>query len=719
LPFGGITDVRVSLQKAGIGGVLGIMELLALARFMEGGRNVRQAIEAKQVDLELEFLSMRGLLLFDARQTEQEIRQVISDDGVVYDHASAELRRIRSERRQAEARIRQVLEQMLRGMQKYLQDPVIAMRGNSFCLPVRVEFKNQIPGIVHDYSSSGATVFIEPQSVVELNHKVHELSLDEEREIERILQRLSGVVAHVADDLLTNAAVLADLDAISAKAHYARLERAERPRLRTDGVWRLKRARHPLIERDQAVPMDLTMGDSYRMIVITGPNTGGKTVTLKTVGLLTLLAMSGCFIPAFEGSEIAWCDEVFADIGDEQSIEQSLSTFSSHLRQVIRILAAVTPRSLVLLDELGAGTDPTEGAALAIAILDHLKAVGAGVIATTHYAELKGYAFTEPHAVNASVEFDVETLRPTYRLLVGVPGRSNALAIAQRLGLQQQVITKAQSLLETTDVRVEELISQLEAARKNAEDLRRQAETDMQSAARTRAQWETRWSMMESEAQKLREAARTQAEQVLETARTEATRVIQELRKRQQGMAVKDHELVDLRKALENAMPARPTNRSTSASSSRQAVQIGSIVQVRSLGQKGEVVEKTGDGKHVTVQLGVMRMKVNTRDVEVLQGAQPKDEAPISTRRGLSAGIPLELDIRGENVEDSLPRIDKYLDDAVMNRISRVTIIHGKGTGVLRNGVRRHLANHPHVRTWTSGGPGEGGDGATIVDVNG
>lgn len=718
LPFGGVTDVRTALKKSSIGGVLAISEFLAVVRFIEGGRNVRQAIENRQGELDLVHLASRAELLFDARQTEQEIRQVVCDDGTIYDHASPELRKIRSERRQAETRIRQVLEQMLRSQQRYLQDPVIAMRGNSFCLPVRVDFKNYVPGIIHDYSASGATVFIEPQAVVELNRRVNELSLDEEREIERILTRLSGFVAAVADSLLENTRVLADLDAISAKAEYARREKCEKPGLREDGIWRLKRARHPLIDQATAVPMDLTIGESHRMVVITGPNTGGKTVTLKTVGLLTLLAMSGCFIPTAQNSEIAWCDEVFADIGDEQSIEQSLSTFSSHMRQVVKILAEMTSRSLILLDELGAGTDPTEGAALAIAILDQVKQVGASAIATTHYAELKGYAFTEPSAVNASVEFDVATLRPTYRLLVGVPGRSNALAIASRLGLPEGVIAKAKGLMESTDIRVEDLILQLENSRKQAENARHVAQEDRAEAETLRQNWESKWSSLEREMAKTRASARTEAEQLLDKARAEANRIISELRQKQNHHTVKDHELVELRKALENVLPDNRAQQPGRARVARESVKVGAVVRVRSLGQKGEVLETSGDGKQLTVQLGLLRMKVDAVDVDLIAGAQPKETTPVSTRRGIPAGISLELDIRGETVEDALPRIDKYLDDAVVNRMARVSIVHGKGTGMLRNGVRKYLSQHPHVRTWSAGGPGEGGDGVTVVEVN-
>ncbi|MCL6517807.1 endonuclease MutS2, partial [Alicyclobacillus sp.] len=459
VPLAGITDIQPHLRKASIGGILSSDELNEIAWFITGGRRARTAIGSAAESMDIPRLAALAEGLFDARQTELELRQAIDEDGFVLDGASPELNRIRHQKRAQEARIRERLDQMLRQLQRYLQDPVITVRGDSFCLPVRVEFKHQVPGVVHDVSASGATVFIEPQEIVQMSARVRALAADEDREVERILQRLSGIVAAVAEPLQENARRLGTLDSWLAKALWAKREGAERPRLRRDGVWRLVGARHPLIPREAAVPMDLHLGDDFRMVIITGPNTGGKTVALKTIGLLTLLAMSGCFVPARSATEVSWCDAVFVDIGDEQSIEQSLSTFSSHMRNIIGMLAQVGAHSLVLLDELGAGTDPAEGAALSMAILDWLRARGARVVATTHYAELKAYAFREPAAINASVEFDVDTLRPTYRLMLGVPGRSNALAIATRLGMPPEVIEQARHHLRTDDVRVEDMIA--------------------------------------------------------------------------------------------------------------------------------------------------------------------------------------------------------------------------------------------------------------------
>lgn len=715
LPFGGVTDVTTQLQKSAIGGVLSTAELNAVVDFIYGGRRIRQAVESAADLIAMPIHKEMAVELFDARQTETEIRQAVAEDGTVHDHASPELRRLRTSRKQLESSVRNQLDGMLRSHQKYLQDPVIAMRGNSFCLPVRVDFKNQVPGIVHDYSASGATVFIEPQAVVEASAKARMVAMDEEREVERILQRLSALVATVEQELLRNVAILGQFDVWFAKASYARKEHCERPTIRRDGVWSLRKARHPLIARDVAVPVDLALGDTFQMLIITGPNTGGKTVALKTAGLLTLLAMSGCFIPTEQPSDVGWCDNIFADIGDEQSIEQSLSTFSAHMRSIVGMMEAVTRDSLVLLDELGAGTDPAEGSALSIAILNHLKAWGARVIATTHYAELKGYAFREPLAINASMEFDVQTLRPTYRLMVGVPGRSNALAIATRLGLPKHIVEDAKRFIHSDDIRVEDLIGMMESARREAEELRSQALRERNAAELIRRDLETRLHMLDTETERVRDKARAEATELVEKATSEATRIIQELRSRQSLGVHKDHELVALRKQLEGALPV-DNHRTTRRKKSSELISVGSTVQVLSLGQKGEVLERSEDGKDLTIQLGLLRTKVKASDVELLQGVE-EPQSTKSVRRGMPKSMPLQLDIRGETVDEAVPRVDKYLDEAVMNGLARVTIIHGKGTGALRDGVRRYLGRHTHVKTWATGGPGEGGDGATVVEV--
>ncbi len=721
LPFGGVTDIRSALRKAEIGGVLGTDELNRIVDFIQGGRRVRQALQVEPEQLDVPRLRQTALQLFDARKTEEEIRKAVGDDGTVWDHASPELARLRNQRRQLESRMRQQLEQMLRSHARYLQDPVIAMRGNNLCLPVRLEYKNQVQGIVHDVSASGATVFVEPQSVVESGARVRGLLVEEEREVERILQKLSGLVAEVAEELGENVAALGEVDQWFAKAAWARKEDCERPVLRQDGVWILRHARHPLIAKAQAVPIDLSLGDHHQMLIITGPNTGGKTVTLKTVGILTLLAMSGSFLPSRQPCDIGWCDDIFADIGDEQSIEQSLSTFSSHLRNIVQMFRQVTMNSLVLLDELGAGTDPAEGAALSMAILDHLKALGAKVVATTHYAELKVYAMNDSALINASMEFDVETLQPTYRLRLGVPGRSNALAIAQRLGLHASIIEQARAYVRTDDARIDALIESMEKAQRETERLHREADIAKRNVKALEAELERREAEFHTETDKLRQQAAAEARTIVERAKQESERIIRELRSRRDSGQVKDHELVELRKGLESALP-RELERIVKKVRQREQIKVGAIVRVASLGQKGEVVEMSDDGETLTVQLGLLKMKVKQSDIELLQNADGSNSSGAaaggrSVKRGLPRQMSLQLDIRGETVEEAISRIDKYLDDAVMNGLARVTIVHGKGTGALRDGVRRYLSRHAQVKEWIRGGPGEGGDGATLVTL--
>ncbi len=722
--FGGITDVRPWLQKTIIGGVLSADQLLAIANFITGGRSVRQAVEARERDIDLVHVNAAVTRLFDARQTEQEIRRQVLEDATIADSASPALQRLRHERRQLEQRMRQVLDDWLRRHQRLLQEPVIAMRGDSFCLPVRVEFKNQVPGIVHDVSSSGATVFIEPQPVVEANQRVRSILAEEEREIERILQALSAVVSSTAEPLLANAEELATLDTWFAKAGHANARKWTRPTLRSDGVWRLTEARHPLLDPNTAVPITITLGESFRMLLITGPNTGGKTVTLKTLGLMTLLAMSGCFISTARPSDVAWCDEVYVDIGDEQSIEQSLSTFSSHMKNVVPLFSKVTAQSLVLLDELGAGTDPTEGAALAIAVLEELKQRGCRIAVTTHYPELKAYAFAEPSAVNASVEFDVETLQPTYRLSIGIPGRSNALAIAERLGMPRTVLSRAREQLSSEDVRVEDVIAQMDRARRATDEALEQALADRLETARLKSEWEERVSKLDAETERVRNEAVGRARREVEKAQSEAERIIKELRSmRERAQAgVKDHELVALRKQLEEAMPQSPASRRGRSVAGGAQVQglngirPGASVRVLTLGQKGEVLEVDGDS--FVVQMGALKMKVGASDIELLQNAHKTPPVATSAKRpSLAKEVRIEIDIRGETVDEGLTRLDKYLDDAVVNGLGRVAVIHGKGTGALRDAVRQELAHHPHVSSWAPGGPGEGGDGVTVVTL--
>ncbi|WP_258112008.1 endonuclease MutS2 [Alicyclobacillus sp. SP_1] len=715
-PFGGITDIRGSVQRARIGGLLSVEQLSAVAAWLAGIRALRQYVTRLPDSSLYPHLVAVVESLFPGRDLERAIREVIAEDGTILDRASPELQRLRQERRTVEARARKLLEQMLRTESQRLQEPVIALRGNALCLPVKVEYKNSFPGVIRDYSASGSTVYIEPRAVVEQGEMARELLLREEREIERLLLLLSQQVGACAEWLEVDVESVSMLDLWFAKAAYAKAEGCELPVLRDDAGWQLRRARHPLLAKENAVPLDVEMGENYRMLMITGPNTGGKTVTLKTVGLLTVMAMSGCFIPAERGSSVAWCEDIHADIGDEQSIEQSLSTFSSHLRNIVDMLRHVRRGHLVLLDELGAGTDPGEGAALAIAILEKLAAVGAYVVATTHYAELKAYAFREPLAMNASMEFDIQSLSPTYRLLIGVPGRSNAFAIARRLGLPEDILARAEANVSTEDRRLEAMIAEIEEARRRQEKALTAAELSLASAARMERELSEAQETFDRKAEERLQASIRQADEILRKARETAETVIAELREKQSSL--KDHELVELKKMLAPVPRSdlgKSATRKQGGSSGGLRVQVGSQVKVHSLGQKGEVLEVSGD--KVMVQLGVLRTKVDLADVEVLSNKEPLTSTSRVRGSGLDKTVRMELDVRGETVEDALQRIDKYLDDAVLSGLSRLVIIHGKGTGALRDGIRYHLARHPQVKSREPGGLGEGGDGVTVVQV--
>ncbi|MFX4303075.1 endonuclease MutS2 [Alicyclobacillus tolerans] len=718
--FGGISDIRDALKRAQLGSVLNIEQLLAIRRCIEGTANLKQYIRnavgqyetAEGLGTSNVFPHVRELseALFDARRLELEIARIILDDATISDHASPELRQLRIERRTAEARARKILEDLLRKEARHLQEPVIALRGQSLCLPVRVDAKHQIPGIVRDTSASGSTVYVEPQAVLEQGEKVRELLVREEREIEKILQKLSALVAEVADELRENCQLLSNLDAWFAKARYALKHHCSKPKMNSDGYWLLRSARHPLLDEKQAVPIDLELGREYRMLMITGPNTGGKTVTLKTMGLLTLMAMAGCFIHANENSEIAFCRTIFADIGDEQSIEQSLSTFSSHLKNMIHMLQQVHEQDLVLLDELGAGTDPGEGAALAVAILETLAECGARVVATTHHAELKAFAFREPAAINASMEFDVQSLQPTYRLLIGVPGRSNAFAIARRLGLPEKIIERASRYISNEQEEMDRLIGEMEKARKQhlealaaAEEARNKAQSLEEQYQRALVEWEEASSRKEEELLQ-------EAERVLVNARQTAERVIQELRRERKDW--KDHEFVELRKSLEEALPTRK-NIQRAKSGNKKAIAVGQAVRVLSLGQKAEVIELSG--QYATVQMGPLRSKIDVRDLEPIEGASKPTVQGVRVKGGES--IRMEIDVRGETVEDALLRIDRHLDAAMLQGLGRIVIIHGKGTGALRTAIRQHLKHHKAVKSFASGSLGEGGDGVTVVSV--
>jgi len=723
-PFGGITDIRSSLQRAKLQGMLQPPELMEVAQFIMGSRRLSRFIASAGEETELPLLGDLCEPLTDFKALEDEIRRCVDEQGEVLDTASPELAAVRRDIRINEGRAREKLESLIRSssVQKMLQETLITMRNDRYVIPVKQEYRSHFGGIVHDQSGSGATLFIEPEAVVLMNNKLRELKIKEQNEIERILRKLTAEIGQRADLLAGDAEILGLIDFIFAKASLANSLSATLPVMNDEGKLFLRRARHPLIDIKTAVPIDIELGESYTSIIVTGPNTGGKTVSLKTIGLLSLMAMSGLFVPAEDGSRLCVFDGIYADIGDEQSIEQSLSTFSSHMTNLISMLEQVTDRSLVLLDELGAGTDPAEGSALAIAILEHLQKLGCRMIATTHYSELKAYAYNRDGIINASMEFDVATLRPTYRLLVGVPGRSNAFAIAERLGLPKSIIDHARGEVSEEELKVDTMIASLEQDRLQAESERRTAEMLRLETEKLRKEMqEERFKFQEQKA-KLLEVAREEARQQVAKAKREAEEIISDLRRlaMEEGASVKEHKLIEAKKRLEEAVPdpvAKPVRQSGAKPAK---IELGDEVKVHSLnGQKGHVVELTGSGEAV-VQLGILKMKVPVSDLEPMRKSSPgKPQAQSTTvKRSRDENVRTELDLRGMALDEAIMEVDRFLDEAFLGNLGQVYIIHGKGTGALRNGVQEFLRRHKHVKNYRLGQFGEGGAGVSVAELH-
>lgn len=664
---------------------------------------------------------------------ESRISQSINEDGDMLDSASPDLRRIRAELRAALQRLQDRLGTLVNEYRAALQEPIITTRSDRYVLPVRAEARNSVKGIVHDQSGSGATVFIEPAVVVEMNNRLRELHLAEQREIERILQELSAAVAADGPYITLAVELLAEIDLHLAKARYAGLLRASAPKVNSDGRLLLRQARHPLL-RGNVVPIDFWLGRNQdetemSMVIITGPNTGGKTVALKTVGLLSLMAQAGMHIPCDDGSEIPVYSDVFADIGDEQSIEQSLSTFSSHLTRIVEILRLASADSLVLLDELGAGTDPTEGSALARAILSHLLAHHVATVATTHYSELKAFAHEHPGAVNASVEFNVETLSPTYRLSIGLPGRSNALAIATRLGLPGDIVEGAREYVGSAGVEMESLLANLQSERTAAADERYRLSMERTEAEYQRREAEKLRAEIEEERIRILNDARMQARREVEETRAELARVRTQMRRK-----LTEEELGKLRertRKLEDraALAAPKMKHPRSAAAAPQGIagplEVGDTVFVRSMNQRGEVVSLASGRDEVEVQLGALKARVPASQVERLSrrqaraadsGAMPAFSLP---PREPALAPELQLDLRGWRVEDALEEVDRYINNAAMAGMPFVRILHGKGTGALRQAIRQQLSHHPLVKSQASAEAKDGGDGITVVTLAG
>ena len=722
-PMAYFKDVREYLKLASVGATLSAKALLDVAEALKASRVVRAALVTDRENTPL--LTEMGSRLSTNRSLEEEIFSAILSEDEISDHASQDLYDIRRHIRQINDRVRDKLNSLIRSssMQKYLQDAIITMRNDRYVVPVKAECRQFVPGLVHDQSGSGSTLFIEPMAVVEAGNELKQWSAKEKQEIQRILSDFSARVAPDAGLIARNLELLSNIDCIFAKAMLGREMKAVPPKINREGRVNLRRARHPLIDPEKVVPSNLWLGGEFTTLIITGPNTGSKTVTLKTVGLLSLMTQAGLLIPADFGSEMAVFDEVFADIGDEQSIEQSLSTFSSHMTNIVKILSSVTEHSLALFDELGAGTDPTEGAALAMSILDHLLKQHVTTMATTHYSELKVFALTTPGVENASVEFNVETLRPTYRLSIGVPGKSNAFEISRKLGLPDFLIEDAGRRLTKDQVRFEDVIANAEYHRQVAEKERKLAEEAHIETTRLRDEAEKLQKDLASRREEELRKAKADARKVLLKAQREAESIISDLKKTRAAANVKEHELHEVRARLQSDIDDTSEKISTAETGKPlDKVNVGDTVELTNLGVKAEILTLPDAKGECTVQAGALKLKANLKNMRSAQPDKPKKnpvkKSAASVASGISArAVERECDVRGMNLEEAICAVDLFLDGAIMNKLNEVYIIHGKGTGILRAGIQKHLRSHPAVKEFRLGRYGEGEDGVTVVTL--
>ena len=750
----GARDIRVTLARAAREGVLNTAELLEVLNTVRSSIYVGQLLEKLDPERFPKLFRLGGDIPRRPR-IGQRIEQTVNDDGEVLDTASPTLQKLRFDIRGANQRLQDRLRTLVSEFGNALQDPIVTMRNDRYVIPVKSESRSHVRGIVHDQSSSGATVFVEPMVIVELNNKLRQLQIEERQEVERILRVLSHEIGLEADSLRLVVELLAEFDFHLAKARYARMIRATEPVLNDQGRIDLHNARHPLLT-GKVVPTNFHLGKDFYMVVITGPNTGGKTVALKTVGLLTLMAQAGLHIPADERSEVAVFKEVFADIGDEQSIEQSLSTFSSHLSRIIEIIGEIntdvtnetpdihgrraeelisklrnrSPRMLVLFDELGAGTDPSEGSALARAILTYLQERHVTTVATTHYTELKAFAYEQPGVVNASVEFNVETLSPTYRLSIGLPGRSNALAIANRLGLDERIIERSREFLGSEGVRMENLLEGLQTERKAAEDERFNLNMERTEAEYQRRKLEEERHDLEAERIRILNEARAQARRELDQVQTALSKVkvdISRVNLSRERLGEHRQKVQNLEERVSPLAEPRPLKSSIPQHERLDGpLQIGDSVRVLSFGQNAELLGLSSDRSEAEVQMGAMRFRVGVDNLERLSKRQaPRKESVAAVTTNIVVPrmedrpeVDSQLDIRGWRVEAALEELESYLNDAAMSGSRSVRIIHGKGTGALRTAVREHLHKHALVKSDVTAPPKEGGDGATIVTLN-
>lgn len=723
LSFHGLTDIRPGLVPLSKGGTLGTGELLRIGALLDVAE---RAVKYEDKDEETDFLSGRFSGLQTFPEILREIRRCILSEEEISDDASSELRRIRRTIKNTNDKVREQLNATVNSSSEMLRDNLVTMRNGRYCLPVKQEYKSSFQGMIHDQSATGSTFFIEPMAIVKLNNELAELAMKEQEEIEKILASISSLCAPEAEGLERNVILLAELDFIFAKAKLSKKMQGSEPDF-SENYIEIKKGRHPLIPRDRVVPIDVTLGQDYRLLIITGPNTGGKTVSLKTVGLFTLMGQAGLHIPAFDGSHLRVFEEVYADIGDEQSIEQSLSTFSSHMTNTISILKRANKNTLALFDELGAGTDPVEGAALAISILDNLLNRQVTAMATTHYSELKVYALSTEQVENASCEFDVESLQPTYRLLIGVPGKSNAFAISSKLGLPKEIIDKANSLVDEDARSFEDVVTGLEQTRKELEAEQQKAASYREEIERQKRKLEEKNERIDKAKDKILRRANEEANEILQNAKNIADESIRKYNKWMEGGAIKDMERQrssireELRRTGEKLDSGKKKRRNTNAP---DKLSIGDLVMVHSLGVKGTVSTLPNNKGKLFVQMGILRSEVDIKDLELLeeetlQIRKEKIRERSNTgkiKMSKSMNVSSSINLIGKTVDEAIALLDKYLDDAYLARLHQVTIIHGVGTGALKNAVQTHCKKTNYIQSYRMGEFGEGGYGVTVVE---
>ena len=725
-PLGGISDIKEYVKRGAVGGIISLRGLINCADTLRAARLLKNYILVNNEGRDYDLLEGLCENIYSNKDIEERIYFVIIGEEEIADDASSELKRIRREIQIKNNSIKNKINSIVSSssMQKYLQEAIVTMRNDRYVIPVRKEYRSMVKGIIHDQSATGSTLFIEPMAVVEMTNDISSLKIEEKKEIERILLELSMMVGDISEEMLNNQEILKELDFIFAKGKYAISINGIEPKVNDRGYIRIKKGRHPLIAPEIVVPIDAVLGDEYTTLIITGPNTGGKTVSLKTLGLFTLMGMAGLHLPAEYGTEISVFSAVYADIGDEQSIEQSLSTFSSHMTNIVKIMKEVDERSFVLFDELGAGTDPTEGAALAIAILDTLHERNILTAATTHYSELKLYALTTEGVINGSVEFNVETLSPTYKLLIGVPGKSNAFEISRKLGLQQSIIEKAKQNIETDKIEFEDALKQIEENRIYIEEKKQEIDRLDLESRKKHSDFLSKERKSLEKSEKLIDEANYEARKIVENAKREASEVVKELRKLNLEMDKdKNRRVNELRQSLSDKTKELSENVYSDIIVEEDTydkdspLKTGDAVTVRSLNQKGFIISDVDNSQTVMVQIGLIKTKVKKSDlVKIKSNEEVKQKTNITRMVKLrTSSINPTIDIRGYNLDEALLELDKYLDDAFMSNLNEIQVIHGKGTGVLREGVTQFLKTHKHVKESRLGTFKEGGDGVTIV----